>query len=73
MCIRDRYGINLKLNKISKGMPPHEYDNPKYYIGWIELIECNKELESHLIKCLDNHGMLITSKKEGDDEPDDWG
>lgn len=70
--IKNKYGVNLQLKIISKGMPPHEYDNQEYYKGWNELIELNKTFEMDLVRCLDNHGMLMTSKKEGDEEPDEW-
>ncbi len=60
--IKEKYGINLKLKKISKGMPPHDYDNKEYYIGWNELLESNKIYESYVVECLDSHGMLMKTK-----------
>ncbi|GAG69291.1 unnamed protein product, partial [marine sediment metagenome] len=60
--IRQRYGTNLRLSKLSKGMPPHDYENKQYYIGWNELLESNKEYELYVIECLDRHGMLMKTK-----------
>ncbi len=60
--IKHKYGTNLKLKIISKGMPPHNYDNLKYYEGWDELLESNKGYESYVVECLDKHGMLMKTK-----------
>lgn len=60
--IKSRYGINLKLKRISKGMPPHDYDNVEYYKGWNELLDSNKKYESYVVECLDKHGMLMKDK-----------
>ncbi len=60
--IRNKYGVNLNLKRISKGMPPHDYDNIKYYDGWNELLDSNKKYESYVVECLDKHGMLMKTK-----------
>jgi len=64
--IRENYGINLSLKKISKGMPPYEYENPLYYHGWNEMLEANEEYEEYVIGCLDRHGMLMKNKDDGE-------
>ena len=60
--IINRYGINLKLKRISRGMPPHDYDNIEYYTGWNELLKANKKYETFIVECLDKHGMLMKTK-----------
>jgi hypothetical protein len=60
--IRQKYGNNLHMQKISKGMPPHEYTNMEYYNGWNELLKANKEYELFVVECLDKHGMLLINK-----------
>ena len=60
--VKDRYGINLKLKEISKGMPPYQYTNLKYYEGWEELLKTNKKYETYVVECLDKHGMLMKTK-----------
>ena len=60
--IREHYGTNLHLQKISKGMPPHEYTNLEYYKGWNEMLQANKEYETFIVGCLDAHGMLLINK-----------
>ncbi len=60
--VKDKYGINLKLKEISRGMPPYQYTNLKYYEGWEELLKTNKKYESYVVECLDKHGMLMKTK-----------
>ena len=60
--IRKRYGINLSLKTISKGMPPHDYTNTEYYNGWTEIIDANEEYEEYTLGCLDRHGMLMKDR-----------
>ena len=60
--VKSKYGVNLKLKEISRGMPPHEYTNFEYYQGWEELLKANKKYESYVVECLDIHGMLMKTK-----------
>lgn len=60
--IRKKYGINLSLKTVSKGMPPHDYTNIEYYNGWTEILEANEEYEEYIVGCLDTHGMLMKTK-----------
>lgn len=62
--IRTKYGINLKLKKVSKGMPPHDYDNPQYYLGWDELLLTNQLYETKVVEYLDTHNMLMKNKDD---------
>lgn len=71
--VRGEYGINLSRKTIVKGMPPHNYENKLYYESWNKILEANEEYEEYIVGCLDKHGMLITTKKDSDEEPDDWG
>jgi len=64
--VRDKYGVNLKLKRISKGMPPHDYDNIEYYKGWNELLEASKKYEIYVVECLDKHGMLMKNKDDSE-------
>ena len=64
--IKQRYGINLSLKKISKGMPPHDYDNRLYYEGWTEIMEANEKYEEYIVGCLDRHGMLMKNKDDSE-------
>lgn len=70
---RDNYGVNLKMPTMIKGMPSKEYRNDQFYVGWEELHELCDEYFFFLMMTADLHGMLLTNKKEVDDEPDDWG
>lgn len=60
--IKDKYGVNLKLKELSRGMPPYQYINLEYYKGWEELLKVNKKYESYVVECLDKHGMLMKTK-----------
>ena len=60
--VKDKFGSDLKLKEISRGMPPYQYVNLKYYEGWEELLKTNKEYESYVVECLDKHGMLMKTK-----------
>ena len=64
--VRNKYGTNLYLRKISKGMPPQDYDNRLYYEGWNDILEANEEYEEYIIGCLDRHGMLMKNKDDGE-------
>ncbi len=70
---KKRYGINLKMSTILRGMPQKEYRNDNFYLGWEELQKQGDKYFFFLMKTADSHGMLLTNKKEADDEPDDWG
>ncbi len=67
-----KWGRNLKIRTISKGMPSKEYENNNFHLGWDELHELGDEYFIFLVKIADNHGMLITNKKDDNDEPDEW-
>lgn len=60
--IKKKYGHNIYLKNISKGMPPCEYPNINYYIAWNELMKANEDYERIIIKYLDKHGMLMKDK-----------
>ena len=60
--VKNKYGINLKLKRITKGMPSHDYENIEYYNGWNELLETNNRYEAYVVECLDKHGMLMKTK-----------
>ena len=64
--VRNRYGTNLHLKKISKGMPPQDYDNRLYYEGWNDILEANEEYEEYIVGCLDRHGMLMKNKDDSE-------
>ena len=69
---KTKYGPNLKTTTVIKGMPSKEYRNDQFYIGWEELHKLGDDYFIFLVKIADNHGMLLTNKKEGDEEPDEW-
>jgi len=60
--IKVKYGNNLYMRTISRGMPPHQYENMDYYRGWNELQLKNKEYEIMIVALLDDHGMLLKDK-----------
>lgn len=60
--IVDKYGINLYMSTVSKGMPPHNHINKLYYTGWNDVVEANEEFEELIMLFLDKHGMLMTNK-----------
>ena len=67
-----KWGPNLKMKTILKGMPSQEYQNGSFYVGWEELHGLGDNYFIFLIKIADNHGMLLTNKKADDEEPDEW-
>lgn len=70
--IRKKYGANLNVSTIYRGVPAREYTNNYYILGWDELHKIGDEYFMILLKIADNHGMLLTNKAEADDEPDEW-
>lgn len=70
---QDKWGLNLKIMNITKGIPPKEYQNNNFFLGWEEIHSICDLYFMYLIKIADNHGMLLIDKKEHDEEPDDWG
>ena len=68
-----KYGVDLKMPITLQGMPSHEYRNDNFYLGWEELHKLGDKYFFFLMMTADLHGMLLTNKKEVDDEPDDWG
>lgn len=60
--IKNKYGNNLHIKKITKGIPSREYANPLYYSGWDELNKATRKLEERLVFGLDKHGMLMVNK-----------
>ena len=69
---KGRYGVNLKMSTLIKGMPSKEYRNDLFYLGWEELHKLGDEYFSFLMNAADVHGMLLINKKEMDEEPDEW-
>ena len=67
-----RYGVNLKMSTVIKGMPSKEYRNDNFYLGWEELHNLGDEYFSFLMNSADAHGMLLINKREMDEEPDEW-
>jgi len=69
---KKRWGTNLNIPTITRGLPSREYQNNNFYLGWEELHKLGDEYFMFLVKIADIHGMLLTNKKENDDEPDEW-
>lgn len=69
---KKKWGTNLNIKIISRGLPNREYQNNNFYQGWDEMHKLGDEYFVFLIKIADMHGMLLTNKKEDDDEPDEW-
>lgn len=69
-----KYGSHLDsmYKTIQKGMPPRELSNPYYYQGWAELESLADDCFLFLMKVLNVHGMLLTKKREQDEEPEEW-
>lgn len=69
---KKRWGSNLHIKVISRGMPSKEYHNNNFYLGWEEMHQLGDKYFIFLVKIGDIHGMLLTNKKEDNDEPDEW-
>ncbi len=66
------WGNNLDMPTFSKGMPSREYQNRNFYLGWEAMHKLGDDYFVFLVKIADIHGMLLTNKKDDDDEPDEW-
>ena len=69
---RVKYGHNLYMKTIFRGMPSHEYKNGDFYLGWEEMDTLADDYFLFLMAVLNRHGMLMTRKKEMDESATEW-
>ncbi len=69
---KTHWGTNLNTPILSRGMPSRQYQNRNFYLGWEDMHKLGDDYFVFLVKIADIHGMLLTNKKDDDDEPDEW-